>query len=548
MPTLPIRIVTDLGPTGGKIVEVFARVVAERSGLRVVEGAAPVVELAMAPGMRAEGFTITDAPGGVRVTGHDARGVLYGLGRLLHEADFAPGHFAPGPWRGTSVPAKPIRGIYFATHFHNFYHEAPLDEVTRYIEELALWGGNTVSVWFDYHHYRGIDDPAAQAMLARLRGMLQAAEALGLDASLTSLANEGYADTPVELRAEWQAQHGYHAAPQGHYHVELCPAKPGAIDLRLRWLDEVFEAFSGIDLRYLWIWPYDQGGCTCAACAPWGVNGFLEIAEPVARAYRARFPEGRVLLSTWYFDRFTTGEWDGLARAFAAKPAWVDALIVDDAGDAFPAYPLAHGAPGGLPMVTFPEISMYRCIPWGGYGANPLPAHLQAIWQACGAVAAGGFPYSEGIYEDLNKVLCAQWQWDPSRPAAAIVDAYLRDCCGTRDVAGVAEAVGLLEANNTHEIHNSRIAFTPTADAARALALLDAADLPTYARTGWRWRQLYLRAVIDAELTAHDGAVSDRTEAALQELSALYHADAAPWYLAPPTRARLAIGDQRWDQ
>ncbi len=555
MATLPLHLATPLGATGARVLAVFARLVAERSGLTVVESdTAPAVVLAMAPGVGAEGFAITDDPGGaVRVTGHDARGLLYGLGKLLHDADWAPGVFTPGPWRGVSVPARPIRGMYFATHFHNFYHEAPLDEVTHYIEELALWGVNTISVWFDYHHYRGITDPEAQAMLVRLRDLLQTAEALGLDASLTCIANEGYADSPEALRAEYRAgQNGYYAPPAGHYHVELCPAQPGAIALRLQWLDEVFDAFQGIDLRYLWIWPYDQGGCTCAACAPWGAHGFLTIAEPVARAYRARFPHGQVLLSTWYFDRFTDGEWAGLAHAFAEKPDWVDALIVDTHGDEFPAFPLQHGAPGGLPMVNFPEISMYRCGPWGGFGASPLPVHLQKLWDVCGPVVAGGFPYSEGVYEDMNKVLCAQWYWDPARPAAAITDEYLHDACGTRDLDGVIEAVALLEANIEHGVdaEAARVRFSPVADTAHAFALLAATDavLPAYARAGWRWRLLYLRGLLDAELAAHDGAISDRAEAALQELTAFYHADPAPWYVAPPTRARLAAGDQRWDQ
>ena len=36
--------------------------------------------------------------------------------------------------------------------------------MNRYVEELALWGCNTLAVWFDLHHYHGIDDPEARAM------------------------------------------------------------------------------------------------------------------------------------------------------------------------------------------------------------------------------------------------------------------------------------------------------------------------------------------------------------------------------------------------
>ena len=64
--------------------------------------------------------------------------------------------------------------------------------------------------------------------------------------------------------------------------------------------------------------------------------------------------------------------------------------------------------PGGLPLLNFPDISMYGQNPWGGYGANPHPGRLQQRWDETKKKLSGGFPYSEGIYEDINKVICAQ--------------------------------------------------------------------------------------------------------------------------------------------
>jgi hypothetical protein len=66
------------------------------------------------------------------------------------------------------------------------------------------------------HHYRGLRDPAAAAMIHRLRLILEAAEAVGITPGLTLLANEAYADSPRKLRADWTAGHdGYHAPPGG---------------------------------------------------------------------------------------------------------------------------------------------------------------------------------------------------------------------------------------------------------------------------------------------------------------------------------------------
>ena len=65
------------------------------------------------------------------------------------------------------MPKMPVRGMYLATHFHNYYQVAPVAEVTRYIEDLSLWGVNNYLVWFGMEEFNGMNDPKAQAMIAR---------------------------------------------------------------------------------------------------------------------------------------------------------------------------------------------------------------------------------------------------------------------------------------------------------------------------------------------------------------------------------------------
>jgi hypothetical protein len=469
--------------------------------------------------------------------------LLYGVGRFLRSTTFKTDRLIAPTWTGTSIPQKTMRGIYFATHFHNFYHDAPIEEVERYVQDLALWGYNTVNVWFDMHHFNGISDPDAQVMIARLHAILRAANQIGIGACLAFLSNEGYANSPAELRADWTAGHdGYHHEPAGHYHVELCPSKPGAPELLLKWVDEKLSAFSDVTLDALWIWPYDQGGCTCGNCAPWGVNGFLKMAEPIARHYKQAFPAGKVVLSTWYFDHFTDGEWVGLSKAFTQRPDWVDYLMVDDYGDVFPQYPLEHGAPGGLPMVNFPEISMYRCNPWGGYGANPLPRHLQHLWDCARENLTGGFPYSEGIYEDINKAIFAQFYWDQTQAAMTTLREYAAFEFSSEPAAidAIVAAIEILERNNAHtrETNNDadKLLMPSTEGADEAYRLLRDAEttLSPQARDSWRWRVLFLRAMIDAELAAHDFAPTQKCYAAFEELTRIYHARHAETWVAPP--------------
>jgi len=540
-------------PLASKAADLLARTIRERSGLEATGGddGECRIHLEVDPAVGVEGFRIDGDGGEVRITGGDGRGLLYGVGKLLRGCRWAPGRMDVGPWRGLSRPAKAVRGIYFATHFHNFYHQGPIEAIRRYVEELALWGCNTLSVWFDMHHFTGLSDPAAGEMVSRLHAILAAANEVGIGASLTSLSNEAFADSPPELRADWTAGHdGYTIPPGGHYHVEICPAKPGGTELILAWRREVLEAFADLEIDYVWLWPYDQGGCTCPQCTPWGANGFLKLADPLAGLVREVLPDAKIVLSTWYFEKFIRGEFDGLGRFLTRRPDWLDALMINGHDPIAQQFVRAGKVPPGVAVLDFPEISMAGMWPWGGFGANPQTTRLADYRDETADLVAGGFPYSEGIFEDLNKVLMLGWYWDPSQPAEAIVREYAA-AEFSHDVAGdVVRAVAILDANLDHNggTHGGpagaevRYRTGSRADAAEALALLDAAAarLPEAVTDAWRWRVLRLRAALDAEIARSGGAPTDRTDAQFDELAGIYYADQASRHsVSPPSRAAL---------
>jgi hypothetical protein len=525
-------------PAVEKIGQVFARQIQSRCNAKVAtQGEAPLtVELAIESGIGNEGFKIADGPSGtICIVGNDARGLLYGVGKFLHTSSYPDNGFVPGTWRGTSVPKMPVRGIYFATHFHNYYQVAPLEDVQRYFEELSLWGTNSLVLWFGMEEFNGIDDPKAQAMLARLRSLLKIAKDLGLNASLGCICNDGYRNSPAELRAEGSTENRAHYKTKMGPRIynlgnELCPSKPGVPEMELGFCREKFAAFKEIGLDYWFIWPYDNGGCTCPKCAPWGANGYLRMAEPLAKAYKKAFPKGKVILGTWYFDRWGIGEWDGISAKFnAKKPDWVDYIMCDNFEE-YPRYPLEHGSPGGLPMLNFPDISMYGQDPWGGYGANPHPGRLQARWDETKHVLSGGFPYSEGIYEDINKVICARLYWDPDRPAIETV----RDYAAYEFSPEVADDVTALV--NIYEANHYRKKIGENAIAAYEMAQRIDAKLTPQARRSWRWRLFCIRAALDQELYRNtQGTGRDKVfREAHDELCAILRSNDA-WPMLRPT-------------
>jgi hypothetical protein len=537
-------------PAVERIAGIFTRQVQQRCDARVtIQGEGPLaVELAIEPGIGAEGFKIADGTRGtVRIIGNDGRGLLYGVGRFLHTATYGSQGFTPGSWRGVSIPQMPVRGMYLATHFANFYQVAPIDEVKQYMEELSLWGINSFLVWFGIDEFEGINDPKAQAMLVRLRALLKLVKDLGLNASLGCVANDGYKNSPVELRADDSTvdHPGYHTRNGKRIYnlgPELCPSKPGVPELELKYCEEKFAAFKSIGLDYWFIWPYDNGGCTCAKCAPWGGNGYLRMAEPSARAYRRAFPKGKVILSTWDFDLMGDGDWEGLAAKFnAKKPDWVDYLMADFGGDEYPRYPLEKGVPGGFPLLNFPEISMWGQGPWGGYGANPFPGRLQKRWDVVGKKLSGGFPYSEGIYEDINKVICAQFYWQADRPAMETVKEYVAFEFSPEVIDDVVSVVKTFERNHLRD------QIGESAAVANQLMERAGAKLTPQARNSWRWRLLCVRASLDQEIYRNgQGQGRDAVfQQACDELTRMYHAENAVEALRPIRIRATAAGPQK---
>jgi hypothetical protein len=382
-------------------------------------------------------------------------------------------------------------------------------------------------------------------MLVRLRALLKIVKDLGLNASLGCVANDGYANSPVSLRADDSTvgHEGYHTKMGNRIYnlgPELCPSKPGVPELEMSYCEEKFEAFKSIGLDYWFFAPYDNGGCTCAKCAPWGANGYLRTAEPLARAYRRAFPKGKVILSTWFFDRWTYGEWAGIAAKFnAKKPDWVDYIMADNFED-YPRYPLDKGVPGGLPLLNFPEISMWGHYPWGGYGANPLPGRIQGRWDQTKTKLSGGFPYSEGIYEDLNKVICAQLYWKADHPAMETVKEYAAFEFSPEVADDIVSVVKVFEKNHMRDQVGE--------SAVRAYQLVQQIDakLVPQVRRSWRWRMFCIRATIDQEIFRNSqGKGRDEVfQQACAELTRISRAENAVPALRPQCIRAKAAGPQ----
>jgi hypothetical protein len=330
--------------------------------------------------------------------------------------------------------------------------------------------------------------------------------------------NGGFRSTPQEMRCTPVPDPlGRH----GNFGVNLCPSRPEARRELLRNWDRLLDEFAEPGADCVTYWPYDEGGCGCRDCWPWGARGYLSLSRAVSALVREKCPDIKIIVSTWTFDTPPAGEWEALGKALAEDRSWAD-CIQADAHEDFPRFPLERGVPGGLPLLNFPEISMWGQQPWGGYGANPLPARLQRLWNQTQRKLSGGTPYSEGIYEDINKAICSQFYWDPERPAIETVREYAAFEYSPDVADEVVKVVEALEKN-----HLRGEIGTGAAEAFDRVRSIEA-KLTPQARGAWRWRIVHLRALIDCELLRTQGKLEGQVlREAFRELTAIYHAEGA---------------------
>ncbi len=507
----------NAGPLIPRVFEIMKSRIQQRCSARVVEaGSGARIILEADDGLPADAFRIEQTGAAVRIAGGAPRGVLYGVGKFLRTSRY-DGTFRPSPWRGVSAPRGSVRGMYFAAHFHNWYHQATAPEISRYIEDVALWGVNAVMVIFPMINLEGWDDPQAAPAMAMLRQSAKAAKDLGLMFA-TIVNNTIFKGSPAHLRAtplpDPTRRRGNHGYP-------ICPSNPEGHAYIMANARRLFEELSDVAPDLLCFWPYDEGGCACEKCLPWGSNGYLKLSRDLARLGREHFPNLRTILSTWMFDTPPEGEWQGLTTALGRENGWLDYVLADSHED-FPRYPLDPGVPGRLPLLNFPEISMWGNWPWGGSGAHPLPSRFQRLWDQVKHVVEGGFPYSEGIYEDMNKAVVVQFYWDRDRSARATLEEYIAYEFSPEAVEDVLAVIDILETTAGCSYLKQPV-NSQQVERAHRLAEAVNGRLPAWARLNWRWEILHLRTLLDRERFAGGGLQTPAAEAAMARLIEIYH-------------------------
>lgn len=185
------------------------------------------------------------------------------------------------------------------------------------------------------------------------------------------------------------------------------------------------------------------------------------------------------------------------------QPDWLGGLV---AGPSSPPIPLLRNSlPERYRLRLYPDITHNKLcqyvVPWwdpayavtlGREAINPRPAEYARIHNTFAPYSDGFISYSDGVHDDLNKIVWSRLGWDPKLSVREIVTDY---CHFFFDAAAAEDAAdGILALEK-----NWQGALIDNASVEGTLLLWNQLDerLPQL-RDNWRWQMNLVRAAFDA--------------------------------------------------
>ncbi|MCX6612995.1 MAG: hypothetical protein NTW74_19365, partial [Acidobacteria bacterium] len=406
------------------------------------------------PGLGPEGYSL-EVNSTIRIAARTERGLLYGVGALLRHLNWAPGKIpTPAPISIKSNPASPIRGHQLGYRAAaNSWDAWTVAQYDQYIRDLVLFGINAIeNIPFQ-------DDRRAPLMKLSRREM---------NREISRICKKYNIEYWIWLPADFELKEQDKRAPFLKRFEEMVAETPQ--------LDGVF--------------------------VPGGDPGDNppELVMPFLADLAARTP-AKIWLSLQGFRR----EKEDYAYKWIQdnRPKWLGGLV------AGPSSPPAARSRERLPReyglrlypdLTHNKICQYQvpnldqaiALTLGREAINPRPAEFTRIHNQFVGTSNGFISYSDGVHDDVNKIVFSALSWNPNQDPRSIMIDYARTYFSTNHAEEIADAILALE-------RNWRGPLVDNGNVEATLLQWDklTASLPKL-NTNWRWQMLQLRAVYDA--------------------------------------------------
>jgi len=428
-------------------------------------------QLATLPGAKAkEGYHLQvfkegrSAPA-VIVAGNDARGVLFGAGRLLQELHMRRGTVTlADDLKISSAPKYPIRGHQLGYRPKtNSYDGWNLAIWEQYFRDLAVFGTNAVEL-IPPRSDDAADSPHFPLPpMDMMVGMSKLLDDYGLDVWI------------------W-----YPA-------MDVDYTNPKTVEFALHEWSEVFKKLPRIDAVFV---PGGDPGHTRPKV-------LLALLEKQTENLHRYHPKAQM----WVSPQSFTQEWldEFLEIMQKEPPAWLTGIVYGPQVRV-PLPVLRAAIPKQYPIRRYPDIThSMRCqypVPdWDlAYALtlarepiNPRPIGQSEIFHAFADSSVGFISYSEGCNDDVNKMVWSSLGWDPTANVTDILRRFARYFIDDRFEEGFAQGLLALERNwkgpllTNDGVYTTLAQFREMERTASPQVLLN-----------WRFQQALYRAYYDA--------------------------------------------------
>jgi hypothetical protein len=371
---------------------------------------------------RSEGYklVIEEKTNTVLIVGNDARGLLYGVGRLLRKLDMRPGKITiTGEASIATSPTYPIRGHQLGYRPKtNAYDAFSVVQFDQYIRDLALFGANSIEIMPP----RTDDDFTSRHMKL---------PAIKMIAEQSRICREYGLDVWM-----WYPNLG-----KDYVH-------PDSIQKELNERHAVFAAVPKLDALFV---PGGDPG----ELEPDVLFNWLEKEASVLNKYH---PKAKIWVSPQVF-RPTQAWFDAFYKHVNKEypwfggvvfGPWVKMTVQEIRKVVKPSLPIRH-----YPDITHNYSSQYPVPHWdlawsmtsGRESINPRPHDEKAIHNALDEFGAGSISYSEGTNDDVNKFVWSDQDWNPETPVIETLRDYARLFIGPAFTETVAQGLLSLEQN-----------------------------------------------------------------------------------------------------
>ena len=427
-------------------------------------GSVPAIVVTNAAAGPAEGYRIAVRGKTVRVAGNDARGVLFGVGRLLRELRMARGKVTvPDGFSLRTAPRYRLRGHQLGYRpKSNTYDGWTRSMFEQYIRDLAVFGTNAIEL---------IPPRSDDARWSPLFPEPQ----LKMMAEISRIC----ADYGLAVWIWYPA-------------LDKDYSNPATVEKAVQEWAVVFRRLPRIDAVFV---PGGDPGHTPP-------RYLLPLLEKQAASLRRYHPKAQMWLSPQGFSQ----PWmDDLFAALRREPAWLSGIVYGP-GNRIGLPELRKLIPARCPIRHYPDIThtahnQYSVPRWdlafalteGREPIDPRPVDEAIIFRRLQPYTIGFITYSEGCNDDVNKMLWSALGWNPKAHVIDILRQYSRYFLGPRYADTYAQALLALERNwRGPLLTNGRVPVT-----LEQFQAMEGAAAPRDL-LNWRFQQGLYRAYYDA--------------------------------------------------